>query len=112
MHNRFVMRVVVLERLRKGTVGECGCGHSHRITESENTAWTGRRQRHGGITCGFSERRFRARERQPDDVHHSKFSGLDDVGRKIFESDARGPCSQLARKWHVHWTTVQLSIRD
>ena len=88
------------------------CVVMYRIAETENTTWTRRGHSHRRITRRFSKRSFRTCQRQPDDVHHSQLGGLDDVGGKIFESNTRGPCSQLARKWQLHGTTVQLSIRD
>ena len=110
--NRFVVRIVVFERLRKSTVRKRSRGHSYWIAESENAAWTGGRHRYGGIARRFPECSFRAGQRQANDVHHSQLGSVHDVSGKIFESDARSPCSKLTREWQVHGTTVQLSIRD
>ena len=105
--DRLIVRIVVLQGLRKRAVGERGRRHTDAVSETEDAART--RGRHGDdrVARRFSERSFRAGERQPDHVHHAQLGGFDDIGGQIFESEARRPGGEVARKWNGHGTTVQ-----
>ena len=79
MDDRFVVRVVVFQRLWKRPVRKRSKSDSDAIARSQDSARTWRTSLQRSCSHGTAERRLHARERKTDDIHHAKASRSDDV---------------------------------
>jgi hypothetical protein len=96
VHDRLVVRVVVLERLRERRIGERRSRRGDRISSTEHSRRSGRRQR---LCCGdrrTSERRLGAGQRETDHVEDAELGGVDNVRGQIFILHLGHPCCELA----------------
>jgi len=94
VHDRLVVRVVVLERLRERAVRKRRHRHVQSVARAENATRAGRRHRDGRVANRSAERRLRSRKRQPDDVEDTRLRRADDIGRQIVKADACPPLGE------------------
>ena len=96
MDDGLVVSIVKFQRLRKGSIGECGRGHAHAVSESQNPARPRRRDRQHGGARGTAEAGLRSRQRQADDVQYAELGRFDNVGGQVVKSDGGGPSCEFS----------------
>ena len=100
--DRLVVRVVELERLRERCVGERGVRKANVVSAAKDPARPLRRDGNSARANRPAESRAFPRECQPDDIKDATLRRLDHIVRKVFESNARNPLSELTGKRHDH----------
>ena len=100
VHDRLVVRIVVLERLRERCVGESGVRHSNLVAASQDATRTLRRDRYGAGANRATEPRALSRQRKPDHVEDAHLRRRHHVVWQILESNARDPFPELTGKRH------------
>ena len=102
VHDRLVVRVVELERLRERCVGKRGVRKANVVSAAKDPARPLRRDGNSARANRPAESRPFPRECQPDHIKDATLRRLDHIVRKVFESNARNPLSELTGKRHDH----------
>ncbi len=95
VHDRFVVRVVELERLGQRAVHESRGPDTDALSNPEQPARSRRIHRRRGLLQRLAVRCPEPGQRQSDHIEDAVLGAFDDIGRQIVEADGADPVREL-----------------